>query len=428
MAKVLMLGWEFPPFFSGGLGIATYGIVEALSPKTHIKLIIPTAAPLVNIKNADIIGLNRITQKEIEVERFRHHVSFENVEVISLPISVSPYHHRNAEIEKNEIDVINLYQKKSFSALNKLFSDTEMYGANIMHKVYIFSKLAEELASDGAFDVIHAHDWITFSAGVTIKKRTGKPLVLHVHSLETDRVNHTIRNEVYHLEKNALEFANKIIAVSYYTKDQIVRHYQVDPIKISVVHNGIGSAFTTRKSHLLKDKLVVFLGRITNQKGPHFLLETAEKVSRVYPRVKFVVAGTGDQFAHLLEDSAYRKIGSKFIFTGFLPKEKVNELFAMADVYFMPSVSEPFGLSALEAAQYNVPSVISIQSGASEVLKASLKADFWDTDKFANYIFALLKYNTLSRELSEKAKQEVFTLTWKDAAEKIQAVYQEVMV
>jgi glycosyltransferase involved in cell wall biosynthesis len=175
----------------------------------------------------------------------------------------------------------------------------------------------------------------------------------------------------------------------------------------------------------LRDKLVVFLGRLTHQKGPEFLLETAGKVCRVYPRVKFVVAGTGDQFAHLLETSAYRKLGSKFIFTGFLTKTKVDELLNMADVYFMPSVSEPFGLTALEAAQHHVPAVLSSQSGAAEVMKSSLQADFWDTDKYANYIHALLRYNALHHQLSESASDDLKKLTWEHAAEKIHAVYQQ---
>jgi len=284
------------------------------------------------------------------------------------------------------------------------------------------------LARDGKFDVIHAHDWITFPGGVRIKADSGKPLILHVHSLETDRSGSDCRNRIYELEKEAMIAADRVIAVSQYTKDQIVLHYQINPIKISVVHNGIDPQETKRTTHKLKDKLVVFLGRLTHQKGPDFLIETAEKVVRVYPRVKFVVAGTGDQFAHALQSSAYKKLGSKFIFTGFLSKAKVNQLLSMADVYFLPSVSEPFGLSVLEAAQFNVPSVISRQSGAAEVMKGTLQADFWDTDKYANYIHALLKYGVLKKELVAKTQGELGLLTWKNAAEKILEIYDKLRV
>jgi glycosyltransferase involved in cell wall biosynthesis len=226
------------------------------------------------------------------------------------------------------------------------------------------------------------------------------------------------------MEREGLMQADSIIAVSEYTKDQIVKHYDIDRAKISVVHNGVDAVPVKRGTHKLKDKIVVFLGRITAQKGPNFLMETAEKVSRVYPRVKFVVAGTGDQFAHLLETTAYRKLGSKFIFAGFLSKAKVNELLSMADAYFMPSVSEPFGLTALEAAHHKVPTVLSAQSGAAEVMKGSLQADFWDTDKYANYINAILRYPALGKELSERASLELNDLTWDHAAKKIMNVYE----
>jgi glycosyltransferase involved in cell wall biosynthesis len=425
MAKVLMLGWEFPPLFSGGLGVATYGLVKALSPKNDIRLIIPSASSSSELDNVNIIGLNRITKEEINVERLQFQFAFPNTEVHRLPIVVSPYHHLNTEIERAQWKEFELLRegKGSVEAINSIFSDQNVYGGNVMHKVYLFSKLAEEIAADGDFDVIHAHDWITYPAGVNIKNRTGKPLILHVHALETDRAGSSARNEIYWLEKNAMEVADQIITVSQYTKDQILQYYHIDSTKISVVHNGIAPASIPRTTHKLKDKLVVFLGRLTHQKGPHFLLETAEKVSKVYPRVKFVVAGTGDQFAHLLESSAYRKMGRKFLFTGFLSKVKVDELLSLADVYFMPSVSEPFGLTALEAAQHHVPSVISAQSGAAEVMKASLQADFWDTDKYANYIHALLKYNALRKELTSAARQELKSLTWDAAAAKISGVY-----
>ncbi|MBK7651205.1 MAG: glycosyltransferase family 4 protein [Flammeovirgaceae bacterium] len=294
-----------------------------------------------------------------------------------------------------------------------------------MYKVSLFSKLSEEIAADGKFDVIHAHDWVTYPAGVNIKHRTGKPLVLHVHSLETDRVGDHTRNEIYAIEKNAMEAADRIIAVSQYTRQQIIQHYQINADKIDVVHNGIDPVEFARKQHKLKDKLVVFLGRITHQKGPDYLIETAEKLVRVYPRVKFLVAGMGDQFAYLLETSAYKKLGRHFIFAGFLSKSKVDELLAIADVYFMPSVSEPFGLTALEAAQHFVPSVISSQSGAAEVLKSSLQADHWDTDKFANYMYALFQYKALRQHLSHEAHEELKGITWQHAADKIYGIYNQ---
>jgi glycosyltransferase involved in cell wall biosynthesis len=307
-----------------------------------------------------------------------------------------------------------------------MFSGTDVYGFDIKHKIQVYAELVNELTSDGKFDVIHAHDWITFTAGIQVKRSSQKPLVLHIHSLETDRAGENTRNEIYWLEKEAMMLADRIISVSHFTKAQITKHYDIDASKIHVIHNGIDPCPKVRIPHVLRDKLVVFLGRITHQKGPEFLVETAEKVTRVYDRVKFVVAGTGDQFAHLLESSAYRKLGRKFIFAGFLTKEKVEELFSMADVYFMPSISEPFGITALEAVQHGVPTVLSTNSGVAEVMKSSLKADFWDTDKYANYIYALLKYNTLNKHLTDTANKELNGLTWDHAAEKLLKVYQHV--
>ena len=428
MSKVLMLGWEFPPLYSGGLGVATYGMVKAMSQRAKIRLIIPNAAPAEDLGEVSIKGLNKITSEEINLERLTYSLVNTGAEVLRIPLRLCPYHHINQEISQSEDEAYELLKtgKATVSNLHSIFSSKEVYGSNILQKINLYAHLASQLAGDKDFDVIHAHDWITFPGGVRIKDDSGKPLVLHVHSLETDRSGDKCRNKIYKLEKDCLSVADKIIAVSQYTKDQILQHYQIDPSKIAVIHNGIDPIATTRKEHVLKDKMVVFLGRLTHQKGPQFLIETAEKVARVYPRVKFVVAGTGDQFAHALETSAYKKLGSKFMFTGFLSKAKVNELLSMADVYFMPSVSEPFGLTALEAAQFGVPSVISKQSGAAEVMKSTLQADFWDTDKYANYIHALLRYSALKSELTEKAQSEISGLTWAHAADKLLNIYSEV--
>jgi glycosyltransferase involved in cell wall biosynthesis len=424
-----MLGWEFPPFFSGGLGVATYGMVRALSPKVDIKLIIPNNSGNIALSNVNIVGLNATVAQELNLEALQFNYASLTSELHSIPLTLSPYHHVNEEILKNKLDeldtAIAITKQKKLETIHTIFGEKDVYGQDIVYKISLYAKLVGQLAEHEQFDVIHAHDWITFPAGIHVKQITKKPLILHVHSLETDRAGETVRNEIYQLEKEAMLIADRIVSVSQFTKDQIIKHYGINEAKICVVHNGIEPASKPRTMHHLRDKLVVFLGRITHQKGPEFLLETAEKVSRVYPRVKFVVAGIGDQFAHILETSAYKKMGSKFIFTGFLTKAKVDELLNMADVYFMPSVSEPFGITALEAAQHHIPTVLSRQSGAAEVINSSLKADFWDTNKYANYIYALLNYNALNHQLSENARNELDHLTWDHAAEKIWDVYQE---
>jgi glycogen synthase len=427
MTKVLMLGWEFPPLFSGGLGIATYGIVKSLRPLSHIRLIIPTSGEKSTLDGVNIIGLNNITTEDIAIEKIEFSLKSSDTDVYEVPVHLSPYHHVNdAIVQPKRLERLpSEFPGTKLDAIRSIFSGQNIYGSDILNKVHLFARLAAEIASDGDFEIIHAHDWVTFPAALCIKMNSGRPLVLHVHALETDRSGEHTRNEIYHLEHDAMVHADHIISVSEHTKAQIVKHYGIDSTKITIVHNGIEPASHKRAPHKLKDSLVVFLGRLTQQKGPKFLLETAEKVSRVHKRVKFIVAGTGDQFAPLLESSAFKKLGEKFIFAGFLSKAKVNHLLAMADVYFMPSVSEPFGLTALEAAQHKVPCVISAQSGAAEVMKASLQANFWDTDKYANYIHALLKYKALGKELSDQAEQGLTHLTWDHTAKKIHHIYRD---
>lgn len=423
--NVLMLGWEFPPLFSGGLGVATYGLVKALRASTSITLIVPRSDPSGTLGKVQIIGVSNALKEELNREGTQHSLAALAREVEQIPLSISPYGFLNQILETEETSMLledYTSAEPLYLKLSKYFEGPEAYGSDIHRKVHLFSHLADHLSRRHDFSVIHAHDWVTYPAGMRIQQRTGKPLVLHVHALETDRAGNEVRNAIFDLEKNALKAADAIIAVSQYTKEQLRRYYDIAPNRITVVHNGVDAEAVRRQPHRLRDKLVVFLGRITRQKGPEFLLETADKLVRVYPRVKFVVAGTGDEFAHLLESTAYRKLGRKFIFTGFLEKQKVNDLLSMADVYFMPSVSEPFGLTALEAALHGVPGVISRQSGALEVLPA-LSADFWDTDKYANYIYALLTYPTLHRELAARANARAKDLTWDSAAAKISRIY-----
>jgi hypothetical protein len=425
MTKVLMLGWEFPPQFTGGLGIATYGIVKALLPTTSIRLIIPVSPRNTDLHSVDITGLNRIAvDQDWEIDL----AHIERLRVSRIPVALSPYHEVNRSTSSQQSDEISnekVHHHQVQEYIQSLFNDNEVYGHRIQEKIALYSILCEKLAKDRNFDVIHAHDWLTFPAAVNIKSQCDKPLVLHVHALETDRAGESARNDIFHIEKKAFSKADAIIAVSHYTKGQLVNLYDVAAEKIQVIHNGIDTPLSpyTRKENVLRDKLVVFLGRLTYQKGPFFLLETAEKVIKVFPRVKFVVAGTGDQFGSLIENVAYKKLGKHFIFTGFLHKPHVNELLSMADVYFMPSVSEPFGLAALEAAQHDVPTVVSRQCGAHEAMPSGFCADFWDTDKYANYIVALLKYGKLRDVMIERAKEELKTLTWDHAAIKITRLY-----
>lgn len=428
MIKVLMLGWEFPPQFSGGLGVATFGIVKALSKQAHINLILPTAGDI-TLPNVDILGINSVKQKQEFSEHVYHSLRQYTQSIRHVPLTISPYHHINQQLGADHflnLDGVELPEEIAIK-IKKIFSGGDSYGYDIMHKVYIYSILANEIAATLNFDIIHAHDWVTFPAALAIQQSTRKSLVLHVHALETDRSGSEARNEIYNMEYEAMQAATEVAAVSEYTKSQIIRHYHIDPSKVSVIHNGIDDDKKVKGISTIPQKKVVFLGRLTHQKGPTFLLETIEKVSKVYPHVKFIIAGTGDQFTALLELSAYKRLSQYILFTGFLSTDKVQSLLSIADVYFMPSVSEPFGLTALEASQHKIPCVLSSQSGAAEVLPSTLQASFWDTTQYANYIYALLKYNALGKFLAEASCEKVKQLTWDENASALMSLYSRLL-
>jgi glycogen(starch) synthase len=428
LPRVLMFGWEFPPAMSGGLGVACLGLCRALAPLVDLRMIIPKITPDFVMKNMDLVGMNTVSIRElkkIHLEEFYEEIG--NVEY--LDYALSPY--------ASSFDYDSINEARHFLAQNTIdtvgdpdhFSIDELYGGDVIKKVIEFGKLAVRLGLTKQFDVIHAHDWMTFIPGMHLKAITGKPLVLHVHSLEYDRGGKDSHGWVYHLEKKAMEAADIIIPVSYYTGDICHKHYGIPTSKIFPVHNGIdpvdGHEHLNGRS--FPESLVLFLGRVTMQKGPQFYVETAKKVLRSFPDVHFVLAGSGNQTRELIEYTAEHGMGNKFHFTGFVNKKQVNELLSMTDVYCMPSVSEPFGLSAVEAVQFEIPCVISQRSGVSEVLKGALKADFWDTDKFADYIIALLRHDTLRKELVEEANNDLKDIHWEGTAEKVVSIYNSII-
>ena len=427
--KVLMLGWEFPPIINGGLGIASQGIAKALSTIVDLTLILPKTSAEYVLDNVELIGINSLNLENLREEISHSETVIVGTKSIIVPVDLLPYQ----PVYESEIEI----QEEITSQLNNNFPEInqddiksfagEIYGNDIWEKIDKYAKIATNIAATKDFDVIHAHDWMTFLAGLTIKEKFGKPLVLHIHSLETDRSGIGSRGSVYQLEQYAAQQADAIIAVSQYTASVLVHHYGIDADKISVVHNGIEpiTAFKTEKP--FPEKLVVFLGRLTGQKGPDYFLETAQKVMLAYPNVRFVIAGTGEKLKALIETGAYKQLGTRLHFTGFLPREKVFEMLSMADVYCMPSVSEPFGLSALEAASFGVPIVISNQAGVSEVLPSALRADFWDVIGMARQIVSLLRDEELSNQKVKEAYKDLEEVSWSFAAEKSVALYEKLL-
>ena len=424
--KVLMLGWEFPPIINGGLGVACLGMAKAMSKTAKVSIILPQTDPDFAVENVDLIGLNNLDIEQLK-QQFTTSVyeSFEKVEYI--PSDLKPYSFDESPLEVKKTTVVEKREIKEEISCEedslKAFKEGDLYGDNINDKVVQFAQYASRVAANMDFDIIHAHDWMTYLAGVEIKKRTGKPLAVHVHSTSFDRGGADARGPIYDIEKYGMEQADIVIPVSNYTGQICEFHFGVPSYKIHPVHNGALDVEVFRKEKSFPGSMVLFLGRLTEQKGPEYFFEIASKVLKKDKNVRFVMAGTGEKLKPLIESGAYHHIGDKFHFTGFLSKEKVNELLSMTDVYCMPSVSEPFGLSALEAAQFGIPAVISKQSGVAEVLHGALQADFWDTDLMSDHIINLIKDDKLRDEVVQSGFEDLELLTWDFSVEKITNIF-----
>jgi glycogen(starch) synthase len=415
--RVLMLGWEFPPIVTGGLGPACYGLAKSLASFVELKIVLPRSDLAFKMKRVNIIGLNHFkydpATDEMVVDDFRKFLAAEFIDENNpapgeLRISSGSFSIKGDETES-------------------LFQEEDSYGATINRKVQAYAECVEKLSDKIDFDIIHAHDWITYPAGVRLKNKTGKPLLVHVHSLETDRANAEARNAVYYIEEEGMTKADRVLPVSEYTKHAIVDHYGIDPAKIFPVYNAIENRDAFKAERKDSKKWILFLGRITRQKGPAFLFETITKLCPKMPEAKFFIAGTGDQTDWLKEKVNAAGLNEQVEFTGFIERDKVNELLSSADAYFMPSVSEPFGLSALEAAQFNLPCVLSRQSGVSEVLHNVLKADCWDTDKFANYLYAVCSYKGLRETMIRLTANDLKNISWDNSAREVLKSYKHLI-
>ena len=422
----LLLGWEFPPAMAGGLAVATYGIVNALKEFINIILIIPYKDDNTpEMHNVTIYGLNKLQEEfseKVLVEIRESLTTFHEMGTVSAyPFFSNTYIKPETE-EKVSYSEITVPIDKV-----KLFQSADVYGGGLWEKLKAYNDLVCALSTILEFDIIHCHDWLTFEAGMYVKRLTGKPLALHVHALETDRISEDVRNDIYQIERDAMLLADVIFPVSHYTKTKIVHHYKIPPYKIFPIHNAVDAKIAKQWKHRIPQKIVTFLGRVTMQKGPEYFFEAAEKVVAAYPDVKFVIAGSGDQLYELIDKTAYKQLGKHFIFAGFLRRDEVDALLSVTDVYFMPSVSEPFGLSALEAARAGVPCVISKQSGAAEVLTSALMADFWDTDLFAKHIVDILTHKDVAEKIIEGSKKDLDKISWDTSASQIAEQYSRIL-
>lgn len=425
-----MFGWEFPPHIAGGLGTACYGMTKGLAENgVEVLFVMPSASgdedqSAVRILNASDVPV--ADNMALDVDKY-----FEKVQFYQIGTNMIPYADPDdfAEIVENERMMMDKNYRIQYG---KKYKFSGKYGANLMEEVARYAMAGATLALEhkDEFDVIHAHDWLTYMAGVAAKKVTGKPLVVHMHATSFDRGSEkNIDTRVYSLERRGMEAADKVIAVSELTRNICINKYGIPPEKVVAVHNAVDfsgkEAINVERG--IDDKIVTFLGRITYQKGPEYFIEAAAKVLKRCPNVRFVMAGSGDLMDKCVLHVARLGLSDRFHFTGFLRGAAVTQMFALSDVYVMPSISEPFGISPLEAMQTNVPSIVSKQSGCAEILDYCLKVDFWDVDAMADAIYGLLQYPAVHKLAQEKGYEEVNNLKWTAASAKIKAVYESVL-
>ena len=427
--RVLMFGWEFPPHIAGGLGTACEGIVKGLAANgVESIFVMPSASgdedqSATRIINASDVAVDTVSET---VDEFLGKVKYLRIGSNMVPYADPEEFSKLVEEERKR-------QVKDFRvSYGQKYKFSGKYGSNLMEEVARYAMVGGTiaLAHRDEFDVIHAHDWLTYYAGIAAKELTGKPLVVHVHATSFDRGSvDNIDTRVFGIEKRGMESADKVVTVSDLTRNIVINRYGIDPSKVVTVHNAVD--FSGRENLVVergvKDKVVTFLGRITFQKGPEYFIEAAAKVLKRTRGVRFVMAGSGDMMNRCIRHAARLGISDRFHFTGFLRGDDVQKMFALSDVYVMPSVSEPFGISPLEAMRTGVPSVISKQSGAAEVLRFAFKVDFWDVDAMADDIHALLTYPALSAFSAREGYDEVNALKWQGATAKLKMIYESLI-
>ncbi|MCQ2264262.1 MAG: glycosyltransferase family 4 protein [Bacteroidales bacterium] len=425
--KVLMFGWEFPPHISGGLGTACYGLTRGLAHNgVEVALVVPKAYGDEDQSNARIVNASDFAYDP----RQQHYYPFQNeISYIEVNSQLVPYIGLD-----DYYNVVNQIESGVFCCDEsgdgkRRYAFQGGYGPNLMQEVEKYALVAEEIAKSQEYDVIHAHDWLTYRAGIAAKRVSGKPLVVHIHATEYDRSGENNRNDiVYNLEREGMMAADAVCAVSNLTRNIVIEKYGIPADKVFALHNAVEPALRqVDGKRPIKEKIVTFLGRVTFQKGPEYFVETAKRVLEKDSNVRFVLAGDGDMMPRVIKRVAELGISDKFHFTGFLRGKDIDRMFGMSDVYVMPSISEPFGISPLEAMQSGVPVVISKQSGVSEVLQYAIKVDFWDIDATADAIYGILHYPSLARVFSEKGCEEANNLKWEDVAARLKRIYETVI-
>jgi glycogen(starch) synthase len=454
--RVFMLGWEFPPFISGGLGTACYGLTRGLDRiGVGVTFVLPKAIDRSQSSHVQLRSLQDLSQEAAaelaagESRRYQfRHARFESVEAAALsayarPAAVPPTSALPSATESPlaagpamldaRSGVVTARPAASLAGsvamLDLGLTSGAHYDGDLFAEIERYAALVCDIARRESFDVIHAHDWMTFPAGMAVAGLTGRPLVVQIHSTEFDRSGLHVNQRIYDIERAGVHAARQTIAVSHWTRNMLMRHYGADGRRVVVIHNAIDEDLSAESGERIPpiqkgEKVVLFLGRVTMQKGPEYFLQAARLVLQVMPNVRFVMAGSGDMIRRMIELAAELGIGHKVLFTGFLRGNDVKRVFQLADLYVMPSVSEPFGIAPLEAMQQDVPVIISKQSGVAEVLTHVLKVDFWAVEEMANKIVAVLRHPPLHATLKDHGSIEVRRFSWTDVAHQVRQVYE----
>ncbi|MDD3536491.1 MAG: glycosyltransferase family 4 protein [Candidatus Cloacimonetes bacterium] len=433
--KVLMFTWEFPPLIAGGLGMACYGMIKALLAQgVKVDLVLPTREfvyfPMRKVSDVDTLPavfVNSSQQYEYKAQKFK--TLQERLEYIGISSHPETYFQFSELIKQSKaLNYEYWYSENTTIEEKQLWDDisTNLQGEEeLMQKVQEFTLRAERLAQILDFDIIHAHDWLCYPGGMLARKISGKPMVVHIHATEFDRAGGPGNERVHKIEHAGMSFADKVVAVSQYTAQMIMSRYRIDTAKINIVHNAfsVPEDAILAKKRIFKGPVILFLGRITLQKGPDYFLEMAEQVVATHPEARFIMAGTGDMSRKMLRRSASLKLRNRFLFTGFLNRKQVELILRASDIYVLPSISEPFGISPLEAMAFGITSIISKQSGVSEVVNHAFKIDFWNTDLWVETINHLIENPDKCIKMGIDGMHEVNLIQWDEAAAKLRQLY-----
>lgn len=418
--KVLMFGWEYPPHVFGGLATANFGISEGLAAQGDIETVLCLPHPFGDeSQNAcRIVAMNAVPIAWRDVDRDYVQGRVGNI--------MNPDYYFEC---RN-----HLYADFNYMNLNDLgcIEFGAGYSGYLPDAINNYSIVAGVVARAESFDIIHAHDWLTYPAGIHAKQVSGKPLCIHVHATDFDRSRGNVNPTVYGIEKNGMDHADCIMCVSELTRQTVINHYHQDPRKCFTVHNAVYPLkdelqAIPRPDHTGKEKVVTFLGRITMQKGPEYFVEAANMVLKRTKNVRFCFAGSGDMMEAMIQLAAERGIADRFHFPGFMRGKEVYECLKDSDVYVMPSVSEPFGISPLEAMQCGTPSIISYQSGCAEILHNCIKVDYWDVHALADAIYSICTNESLFKYLQTEGKNEVDQITWVKVGAWIRTLYRRTL-